>query len=279
MVEETDEYNAGGRPPAREPSMGKRPETEKEKKQVGRKRYRAISKIAVSVKLFNGSKRHIDTMVREFKNSDPIFASVGSAVRHYVHVGISAEAASTDLRWTLDYSPIKKAQKDAVREELKPHSGNIKNLQVKIDALMLESGQLFNDLTKRTENIEAKLDAGFEDAITRLEKLLATGDQSFKNIAVLRSLFYIFLLGIQTGKINTGKENLAQWNNIVKLAHEKANEFAAQELRELSTGRMESDVIKNLTLQIFTHVKNATILREEPTRPFKIVKEQMQPKM
>ncbi|MBA2620683.1 MAG: hypothetical protein H0U87_05730 [Acidobacteria bacterium] len=207
-------------------------------------------------------------MVREFRNSDPIFSSIASAVRHYVHVGISAESASTDLRWTLDYSPIKKAQKDAVREELKPHSGNIKNLEVKIDALMLQSGQLFNDLTKRTENIEAKLDAGFEDAINRLEKLLTTGDHSLKNIVVLRSLFYIFLLGIQTGKINTGKDNLTQWNTIVRTAHKKADEFAAEELRHLTSEKMESDVIKNLTLEIFSAVKDTTILREETTRLF-----------
>ncbi len=136
-----------------------------------------------------------------------------------------------------------------------------------------ENARLFSDVAKRTADLESKLDIGVENIVERLEKILMTGEQSFKNIAVLRSLFYIFLLGIETGKINTGKENLAQWNNIVRLAHEKANEFAAQELRELSTGRMESDVIENITYQIFTAVRNATILREEPTRTTRIIKE------
>lgn len=264
--EDTSEYDDVGSAPNREPSMGKRPDTEKLKNTVGRKRYRAISKSVVSAKLYNGSKRHIDTMVREFRNSDPAFSSVGAAIRHYVHVGISAEAASTDLRWTLDYSPIKKAQKDAVREELKPHSGNIKNLEKKIEEMMLETGQLFRDITTRTDNIEAKLDVGFENTAERLEKILLTGDHSFRNIAVLRSLFYVFLLGIQTNLLNTGKENLAQWKAVVRTAHEKVGEFAAEELRLLTADQMENDFIRKLTLDIFSTVKDTTILREEPTR-------------
>lgn len=274
MIEETNEYETVGNAPAVEISMGKKRETEQQKQKVGRKRYRAISKSSVSVKLFNGSKRHIDTMVREFRNSDPAFSSVASTVRHYVHIGISAESATSDLRWTLDNSAIKESQKNAVRAELKPHSGNIKNLIEEVKKLGDETEQLFRDLTERTNAIETKLETGFEDTSAMLEKLLTTGEQSFKNIVVLRSLFYIFLLGIQTGKINTGKDNLAQWNTIVKLAHEKSNDFAAEELRELSSGQMETDVIKNMTLHIFSAVKNATILKEEPARTTRIIREQ-----
>lgn len=243
------------------------------KEKRGRKRFRAISKTNVMVRLFNGSKRHIDNMVRDLKTSDPNFASASAAVRHYVFLGISAETATTDVRNSLDNSIVRKSIKGAVRYELNPVKDGIDSLMAALKNFTEENSQIFNDISKRTADIESKLDTGFEDTSATLEKLLTTGEQSFKNIAVLRSLFYIFLLGIETGKIDTGKENLAQWNTIVKLAHEKAGEFADRELRELSTGRMESDVIKNLTLQIFTHVKNATIMREEPTRTTRIIKE------
>ncbi len=272
MIEETDEYDRVGDAPNKEPSMGKRPDTEKLKKTIGRRRYRAISKDNVNVKLFNGSKRHIETMVREFRNSDPAFASIASATRHYVHVGISAEAASTDLRWTLDYSPIKKAQKDAVREELKPHSGNIKNLEKKIEEMMLETGQLFRDLTTRTDNIEAKLDTGFEETAARLEKILLTGDHSFRNIAILRSLFYIFLLGIQTGKIDQGAENLAQWESLVRVAHQTAHALGSDELRKLAPDKMENELIESLTYKIFRQVRATPIKRAGQSRILRTVK-------
>lgn len=238
---------------------------ELKKETRGRKRFRAISKISVSVKLFNGSKRHIEMMVRDLKSSDPNFANASAAIRHYVFLGISAETATTDLRNSLDNSIVRKSQKAAVRDELKPLNGNIDLMLETMKNFTEENARLFNDVAKRTADIESKLDAG-------IEKILLTGEQSFKNIAVLRSLFYIFLLGIQTGKIDTGKDNLAQWNNIVRLAHEKAGEFADRELRELSTGRMESEVIKNLTLQIFTHVKNATIMWQQPTPTTRIIR-------
>lgn len=270
MAEDTTEYDQVGNAPAIEPSMGKRGETEKQKQKVGRKRYRAISKDNINVKLFNGSKRHIETMVREFRYSDPNFSSIASATRHYVHIGISAESATSDLRWSLENSVIKKAQKDAVRDELKPHSGNIKNLIATIENLIEENAKNFNDLATRTDLIEAKLDTGFEDQsatlenmTATLEKLLLTGDHSFKNIATLRSLFYIFLLGIQTGRIEPGEANLTQWNNLVAIAQQKAGELSSEELRNLSAEKMESEVIRNLTWDIFEQIYKLPVNRAE----------------
>lgn len=247
-------------------------ETGKKKPSKGRRRFREISRTGTFVRLLNGSKMHIEKMVRELRFSDPNFSTEAAAVRHYVNVGIAAETATSDLRNSLDNSIVRKSQKAAVRDEIKPLNNNIHLMMETMKKFTEENARLFSDVAKRTADLESKLDIGVENIVERLEKILMTGEQSFKNIAVLRSLFYIFLLGIETGKINTGKENLAQWNTIVKLAHEKAGEFADRELRELSTGRMESEVIKNITLQIFTHVKNATIMWQQPTPTTRIIR-------
>jgi hypothetical protein len=262
----------GGKNMERDTNADEKDAQKKEKR--GRRRYRAVSKTSITVRLFNGSKIHIEKVVRELKGANVNFASESAAVRYYVSLGIDAETATSDLRNSLDNSIVKESIDGAMGKKLNPLKESIVRIDQALKNFTAENARIFTDVAKRTADIEAKLDTGFENTSATLEKLLLTGDNSFKNIAVLRSLFYIFLLGIQTGKINQGKDNLDQWNNIVRIAHEKAGEFAAQELRELSTGRMESDVIKNLTLQIFTHVKNATIVREEPTRTTRIIKEQ-----
>ncbi len=227
------------------------------KKRKGRRLFREISRINVSVRLLNKSKMHIEKMVRDFKRDDPNFATESAAVRHYVNIGIAAETATSDLRNSLDNYIVRKSQKLAVRDELKPLVGNIK----KNDDFLIEfknnTDRLLNDLATRSEKIEAKLDAGIEannELIKLLKGFQITGEQSLRNIIVLRTILYIFLIGHKTGNIAPGKENEIQWSKLVRTTHSKANALSIAEIKMLSSEVLEADIIQKMAIEIFNEI-------------------------
>jgi hypothetical protein len=81
--------------------------TNTKKQGVGKIRFRSISRTTTPVRLLNGDKSHIEKMVKELKGLDGNFANQIAAVRHYVHIGIAAETASTDLRNSLGNTIVK----------------------------------------------------------------------------------------------------------------------------------------------------------------------------
>lgn len=94
-----------------EESMEKIKEEEKpktaQKPKRGRRKMPSISRTNVSTRLFNGSKMHIARMVKDYRFTDPNFNSEAAAVRHYVHIGIAAETATSDVRHSLQNTVVK----------------------------------------------------------------------------------------------------------------------------------------------------------------------------
>jgi len=224
------------------------------KSRRGRRRFREISRVNLTVRLLNGSKMHIERMVRELKRTDPNFATESAAVRHYVNVGIAAETATTDLRNSLDNNIVKRSQKEAVRAELLPLDNKVENLINEFKKFSEENGNLFRDISKRSESIETKLDAGNEAILSLLKSIDITSEESFRNVIVLRSVFYVLLLGHKTGRIESGKENLVKWDFIINMAHQRANELSLNEIKMLSGDRIESEIIRNMASEIFKAV-------------------------
>lgn len=213
-----------------------------------------VSKISNFTKLFVGDKNHIGKMVREFKMTDKRFETEAAAVRYYVHLGIVSEAATEDLSNSLNHSIVKNSISTAVEKELSKHSAHIEKLQNLVEDSIAKNEGNFNDIAIRTTSIETKLDAGFETVINLLKSLLKTGEQTLRNLIVLRSIFYVFFLGHQTGRIEPGKENLQKWNRMINLAHQKANALSVDEIKMLSGDVMETDVIRKMASEIFKEV-------------------------
>jgi hypothetical protein len=224
------------------------------KSKRGRRRFREISRINMTVRLLNGDKIHVEKMVRELKYKDPNFATESAAVRHYVHLGVIAETATTDLRGSLTNNIVKRSQKDAVRAELLPLDNKVENLVNAFKEFSEENSNLFKDVSRRTEVIETKLDAGNEAILGLLKSMNITGEQSFRNLIVLRSIIYVFFLGHKTGRIEPGKENLQKWHQMINLAHQKANALSLNEIKMLTGDVMEADVIRKMASEIFKEV-------------------------
>lgn len=216
--------------------------------------FKRVSKTSNYVKLFIGDRIHISNMIKEHKRDDPKFADYSAAIRYYVHLGIAAETATSDLRNSLDNTIVRQSQKEAVRDELKPLANLIENLTNKVTESVEKNSEFFADVSKRTEIIESKLDIASEKIINLLNSILITGENALRNIIVLRSIIYIFFLGLRTGKIEPGKENLVKWNKMITLAHKKANSLSIAEVNQLHEETLEAEVIQRFSSEIFKEV-------------------------
>jgi len=219
-------------------------------------RFRSISKTNNTVRLFVGDKMHIKEMVKEFKRDDPRFETEATAIRYFVHLGIAAQSATENLRNSLDNTIVKNSIKDAVRQELSFHSNHIENLQNMVKDSVQRNKENFADIARRTEIIETKLNGGINELKALFESFINTGAISLRNIIVLRTIIYVYLLGIKTGKLETGAENLGKWTTMITYAHQRANELSLEEIKLLSIDVMETKIIQKMATDVFIKVSS-----------------------
>jgi len=224
-----------------------------------------ISKEPANTRLFSKDSEHIKKLVKRNRYTDKRFDSSSSAIRYYVELGIAAENPVEDAGKSLDQKVINLSQRDALREELNPLTNAVENLFGAIKTLGVDQADYFTDSATHLNRIEAHLERGIKEIsrqlITSLESIYAqldgsgkTGEETLRNLIVLRSVFYVFLLGHKTGKIEPGKENLVKWNRMINLAHEKANELSMKEVKMLSSEALEAVTIQNMAQEIFRQV-------------------------
>lgn len=248
----------------------------------------SITRTTMGTRLFNSSKMHIEKMVKDYRFTDPNFTSQGAAIRHYVQVGIEAELATSDVRHSLQNSIVKNSIKDGLRQELKMHTDNIKKFDETLTSSLEGFRELFADLGRRSTAIEARLETDAEKLRRQLDnnaerlsmrlivnqrsvanllnKVIVTDTEALRNIIVLRSVIYVFLLGYKTGKIKDGQINLVNWTTIVGAAHEKANALSIQEVKMLAAGTLESTVIQQMAQEIFLEArKHPTVESDAPS--------------
>ena len=144
----------------------------------------------------------------------------------FIHIGISAQKSTEDLKGSLDNIIIKESTKEAVRKELTIHSDRIIKLQNMVESFEQKTDENFTDVAGQIIAIEDKLDRGFETVINILKTILTTGENALRNIIVLRSIIYIFLLGHRTGRIEPQNDNISMWQRIIKRTHEHANKLS-----------------------------------------------------
>jgi nucleoside-triphosphatase THEP1 len=222
-------------------------------------RFKSVSRTVNSVKLLKGDEIHIKKMVQEFRMTDKRFETNSAAIRYYVNVGIASERTTETVRDGLKDKIVRQNQKDAVRDELKPLANNIKELKELVSERFKESEESFASLSRNTDRIESKLDHGNEGILT-VFKLV---ENALRNVIVLRSIFYVFLLGHKMGRIEPGEENLSRWSNIVTAAHRRANVLSLQEINSLSAEKLEADVVLKMSTDIFSQINSLPKPKDE----------------
>ena len=228
-----------------------------------------ISKETTATRLFSKDSDHIKKLVRKNRFTDKRFENNSAAIRYYVELGIAAEnSAEYPVKNTdknLDREIINSEQEDVVREDLIPLTNTVENLFGAIKILGANQAEYFTNSATQLSRIETHLERGIKEIsrqlITSLESIYAqfdqsekTGNETLRNLIVLRSVFYIFLLGHKTGKIEPGRENIGKWNQVIKLAHEKANGLSIKEVKMLSSAVLEANTIQSMAAEIFRQV-------------------------
>ena len=224
-----------------------------------------ISKEPAGTKLFSKDSEHIKKMVKKRGVTDKRFDSNSSAIRYYVELGIAAENSPEDAGESLDQMIINSSQKNVLGEELISLTNAVGNLFAAIKTLGVNQADHFTESAAHLNRIEAHLERGIKEIsrqlITSLESIYTqldrgnkTGDETLRNLIVLRSVFYVFLLGHKMGRIEPGKENLVKWDRIISLAHEKANQLSVKEIQLLANDALESTVIQKMAGDIFREV-------------------------
>lgn len=221
-----------------------------------------ISNETAATKLFSEDYQHIKKLVKKKRFTDKRFESNSAAIRYYVELGIAAENPVEDEGKNLDQEVINFSQRDALRDELIPLTVALENLFGAVKTLSVNQADYFSNSAAHLHRIEAHLERGIKEIsrqlVTSLESIYSqldengkTGDETLRHLIVLRSIFYIFLLGYQTGKIEPGTDNLEKWNSIIDLAHKKANELSLDEVKSLTAENAESKVVQRMANEIF----------------------------
>lgn len=226
---------------------------------------RKISKEPAVTRLFSKDSEHIKKLVKKNRYTDKRFDSSSSAIRYYVELGIAAENPVENSAEDLKHRIIRSSQKNIIGEQLVPLTEAIEILFERMKIFDKNQADYFTNSATHLNRIEAHLERGVKEIsrqfITSLESIYAqldgsgkTGDETLRNLIVLRSVFYIFLIGHKTGKIEPGKENLVKWNRMINLAHEKANELSIKEVKMLNGETLEATVIQKMAGDIFRQV-------------------------
>jgi hypothetical protein len=225
-------------------------------------RKKKISKRSSYTRLLIEDRKYLDEQILEHRGRDKNFENLNSVIRYYVHIGIAATLQTDQIEHTLDNAIVKRSQKNAVRDELKPLTNNIKNLYDAIEHLVVRNDNYFGQLiesSKIVEDVVKQRLESFENVMEKVLMTMQTGSgterESLRNIIVLRSLFYLFLIGHKLGRMESGVEDIKNWQIVVINAHKQANLLSDEELDLMEGGKIDEKVIMNFTAELFEESK------------------------
>lgn len=222
-----------------------------------------ISKANTPSRLFAKDETFIKTKVKTFGLIDARFKDNSSAVRYYVALGIAAERR-TDAANSLDDKIIKGSQKEVITESLLPVKLTLDDLIRAVENLSKQQNEHFTEANRNTDTLINRVEE-LNDFIKiqifdLLKGILTSGkitEEALRNIIVLRSILYVFLLGYKTGRFEPMRsvDDRTAWELFVKAAHQKAQELSIEEMQHIAEGKLETDIIQKMASDLFTTVR------------------------
>lgn len=171
---------------------------------------------------------------------DVRFKDRSAALAHYVHLGIAAEK-QVEAGNSLGDRIIKESQREVVIDSLRP----LKEAIDKLTVTMTGFGELQTSSLSQTTRVTR----GMQEAVINLAE---RSRRELENIIIIRSVLFVFLLGIRTNRIQPDEKT--PWDKLIAFAHDKARELAVEETN-LSDGR-DSELVRKLANELFAAVKN-----------------------
>ena len=195
---------------------------------------------SVTVRLYVSDEKYIKNKVTTEGQADTRFSSRTNAVRHYVQFGIAAERQVESAN-TLGQRIIKESQKEVVIDSLRPLKEALDKLTLTIGSLGASQQTALAETTRATTNLSDEV-----------RNLAETGQRELANIFIIRSVLFVFLLGIKTNRIQPDERT--PWDKLITFAHERAQQLAAQEV--VAGHNADSELVRKLANELFAAVKN-----------------------
>lgn len=203
---------------------------------------------------------HLNRKVRSLRYDDKRFENFGAAIRHYVHLGIATEKR-TETANTLDDKIIKASQKEVVTDSLLPLKtsiddliGAMRSFAQKQDEQYAESAKLGQHILRRVDGINEQLSGQLGELLSKILTDGKTTEETLRNVIVLRSILYVYLLAYKTGRIEPNGD--AAWTKLVVATTQKAQELSIVELQHLAQGNLETQVVEGLATEMFKIIKS-----------------------
>lgn len=230
-----------------------------------------ISRIQLGLKPFQKDLKQIDNLTKtEFKGnySDCLRTLVREALlrRRLVSEGKDAtlsivkdsQAQVIDAR----LHPLIK-QIDGLTEQIRQLTEANKELTKNITNSTQGASSNINEIYKELQALNSNFDQSklFDEINKQIAKLMLTlqplavhNEVALKNIIAMRGLFYVFLLGYQSGSIEeANKLSRGQWMFFVRDMQKKINNLSFEEFTKLD-GIGQHNFIENYAKELFTEI-------------------------
>lgn len=231
-----------------------------------------ISRIQIGVKPFKIDQKEIDILTKnDFSGNQA--ACVRKLIREaLVHRRLVNEGKDVTM------SIVKASQAEVIDSRLQPLITQIDKLTGQVQHLLESNEMLSKGVNNVTQNISSDVSNIYEqiktisvgggqskqiseinqqliNLTTTLQPLAANSETALKNIIAMRSLFYMFLLGYQTGSIEeANKLSRAQWVYFVRDVQKKLNKLSFEEFNKLDAVEQHK-FIEDYARQLFEQVR------------------------
>jgi seryl-tRNA synthetase len=198
-----------------------------------------IGSQVVSVRLYFSDEKHIKEKVKTEGQTDTRFSNPTNATRYYVSLGVAAERQVANAN-SLGDRIIKASQKEVVLESLNPLKNAIDSLASAVEELQKSQQVVLGESHRLTHTLAGEV-----------RNLAEVGNRELQNIFIIRSILFVFLLGIKTNRIQPDERT--PWDKLITFAHQRAQELAAQEV-EAGEGS-DSEFVRQLANDLFTAIR------------------------
>ena len=170
--------------------------------------------------------------------------TMSSIIRKYVHLGLINEKNTQHAEYSLRDKVVRKSLFRLMDEFMSPMQTAINEFREENKALKNVIRELLDKKKSDAFELQMSINSLREDLLLEFGNISTDkySELSFKNLVILRTVFYVFLLGYHHKKIPPHSSAEDAWIEIVKIVHNKAGEMSLEELAGKDTEGLEKEI-------------------------------------
>lgn len=212
-----------------------------------KRKVKRVSKIGIKTYLNLTDERFLKEKLKEgLLDEKGKHLTMSSIIRKYVHLGLVNEKNTQHAQYSLRDQVVRKSLFRLMDEFMSPMQTSINKLIEENTALRREIDYTLKKNDSNSIDLMHSISNLKDDLILEFGKVKTDrySELSFKNLFILRAVFYVFLLGYHHKTIPNDKSAEEAWIEIVKVVHRKAGELSLEELVEKDADGLENEIKK-----------------------------------